>query len=125
MAQHRWQRGEQRLHVFPAHDVQRVGAERGVECAALRQAEAGCRRKFHLQRQRRQQGQQGRFGAPCLDARQVVGMITGLPAQPRPALGKERGVLAGAAADFQQPVAVAHPRVECGGDRFAVALAGF
>ncbi len=51
-------------------------------------------------------------------------MITGC-AQPGPALGKEGSMLAGAAADLQHPVAVAHPRVERGGDGFAVAFAGF
>jgi len=125
MTQHRWQRGEQRLHVVPAHDVQRVGAERRIERAAFGQRQARRRRQFHLQCHRRQQVQQRGLRTPGLDTGQMVRMIAGLPAQPRPALGKEGRVLSRTAADFQHPMAVAHPRVECRGDRFAVALAGF
>jgi len=58
----------------------------------------------HIKQQGRRNIVESGFEAPGIDAGMTVGKVTGLPYQLWHLAGKVNSVLAGAAADFQNPV---------------------
>jgi hypothetical protein len=94
IGQHLGKRDEESSDLLPAHDVQRVGRECGVE-------RSGRPRTADVERERLRQIGEPRFFEPEADSRQIRLEIGGLPQKLRQRGGEVHRVLPGAAADLE------------------------
>jgi hypothetical protein len=91
---------EQVLYRVPSHDVQRVGGEDRIDRLDLP------RQSAHVELDGSAQIWRSLLSDPFAQPCQVSARVTGLPGEVREVSGEMRGVLAGAAADLQDPATV-------------------